>query len=200
MSTLFDAMVNGWWQGIVLTLLVWLALRNLRRVSASTKVAIWQLTLLVVVLLPALQRVSLPLLQPLWQPLWQPMWQPMWQTSGEAQPLVSAVPTSVSALRVPAAKVQAMRQSSQPVFELPRTGAEAILILSLALSLIQILRLACGYWSVRRLKRSGVPADLSLPVAMTRPVRVLVSDRVGMPMAVGYYKPAILLQIHQNTN
>lgn len=185
MSTLFEAMVNGWWQGIVLTLLVWLALRDLRRVSASTKVAIWQLTLLVVVFLPALQRVSLP--------LWQPMWQPMWQTGEEAQPLVNSVPASVSALRVPAAKVQAVRESLQPVIELPRTGAEAILILSLALGFIQILRLACGYWSVRRLKRSGMPTELSLPVAMTRPVQVLVSDRVGMPMAVGYCKPAILL-------
>ena len=47
-----EAVLNGWWQGIALTLLVWLVLRELPRVNAATKVAIWQITLAAVILLP----------------------------------------------------------------------------------------------------------------------------------------------------
>src|SRR5260370_9686247 len=63
MNTFLEAVMNGWWQGIVLTLLVWLALRDLPRISAATRLAIWQVTLLVVLLLPALQRIPLTSLQ-----------------------------------------------------------------------------------------------------------------------------------------
>jgi len=59
MITLVESIVNGWWQGIVLTLTVWLALRDAWRLSAATKVAVWQITLLIVILLPAIQRIAL---------------------------------------------------------------------------------------------------------------------------------------------
>ena len=48
MNTFLEAVINGWWQGIVLTAMVWLVLRDLPRVSAATRVAIWQVTLAVV--------------------------------------------------------------------------------------------------------------------------------------------------------
>ena len=60
MNTFLEAAINGWWQGIVLTLMVWLVLRDLPRVSAATRVAIWQVTMAVVLLLPALQRIPVP--------------------------------------------------------------------------------------------------------------------------------------------
>ena len=60
MNTFLEAAINGWWQGIVLTLMVWLVLRDLPRVSAATRVAIWQVTLGVVLLLPLLQRIPVP--------------------------------------------------------------------------------------------------------------------------------------------
>jgi hypothetical protein len=45
MNTFLEAILNAWWQGILLTLLVWLVLRDLPRVSAATRLAIWQFTL-----------------------------------------------------------------------------------------------------------------------------------------------------------
>ena len=63
MNAFLEAILNGWWQGIVLTLLVWLVLRDLPRFSAVTRLAIWHVTLLIVLLLPALQRMPLPVIR-----------------------------------------------------------------------------------------------------------------------------------------
>ena len=60
MNELLNALMNGWWQAIVLTAIVWIILRDLPRVSAATRLAIWQVTLAVVLLLPAIQLIPMP--------------------------------------------------------------------------------------------------------------------------------------------
>lgn len=55
------AVLNSLWQSLVLTLLVWLALRIVRaRVNAATRHAIWWTTLAVIVLLPCIPRSGRP--------------------------------------------------------------------------------------------------------------------------------------------
>jgi hypothetical protein len=70
---------------------------------------------------------------------------------------------------------------------------EVFVAVVLFLAGFQLLRLAFGYWAVRRLKSNGSPAGLAVPISLSRPVDVLVSERIAMPMAVGYRRPAILL-------
>ena len=41
-----------------------------------------------------------------------------------------------------------------------------LLIASIVLALVQLLRLAIGYWAVRRLKRKGLPAGIAMPVPL----------------------------------
>ena len=171
MNPFFEAILNGWWQGIVLTLLVWLVMRDLPRISAATRLAIWQVTLVIVLLLPGLQRIPLP----------------SWQRNPHVQQPSAAVTT----LPVTAAPE---RPRPRPVIELPEDdGLGFLLAASIVLALVQLLRLAIGYWAVRRLKRKGLPAGVEMPVLLSRSVDVLISERIGMPMAVGYLRPAILL-------
>ena len=68
-----------------------------------------------------------------------------------------------------------------------------------------ILRLCHGAWRVRRLHRSALPAgvqqqqllkSLCNQLAVKRPVNLLVSEEVGIPISFGWRHPCILL--HEN--
>ncbi len=194
MNAVFEALLNGWWQGIVLTALVWLVMRDLPRVSAATRLAIWHLTLVVVLLLPVLQRIPLP------------KWPVIRSVSSvsEMRSTASVARVVQSSADVPAAPTLPAASAleagsgtsilSRPVVEFSGHDFPAVLaVLAVALAFFQLLRLAIGYWVVRRLKRKAVAADLPMPVRHDRAVNLLVSERIGMPMAVGYRSPAILL-------
>jgi beta-lactamase regulating signal transducer with metallopeptidase domain len=201
MATFFEALLNGWWQGMVLTLLVWLVLRDMPRISAATRLAIWQITLVVVLLLPALQRLPAGIFQAPHTSARVPAARRTAATNalapGEVSasalaPVSTSVSTSVSTAVSTAVSTQGVRP--QPLIELPlQQGARVLVAIALLLALIQLFRLALGYGAVRRLKRRSVTADVTLPVAHARPVEVLLSERIGMPMAVGYLHPAVLL-------
>src|SRR5262245_48407147 len=131
MSTFLEAMVNGWWQGIILTLLVWLVLRDLPRFSAATRLAIWHVTLLIVLLLPALQRIPLP----------------SWPRE---RPVPAAPSPAPVAEEAPALMPHAR---PAPLVELPQAdGPPVVVVICLGLAAMQLLRLAIGYLVVRRLK------------------------------------------------
>src|SRR5438093_518871 len=49
---LSEAILNGLWQGMALTAIVWLTMRLAPRTSAATRYAIWSATLAVVLALP----------------------------------------------------------------------------------------------------------------------------------------------------
>ena len=181
MNTFLEAAINAWWQGIVLTLMVWLVLRDLPRVSAATRVAIWQVTLGVVLLLPLLQRIPAP--------RW-PESSAVEKTSIQPHeaPLSPQTPLSFASDKVaasrPAAKVS-------PLIEF-RDG-DIFLALAISLALLGLLRLGFSYWAIRRLKRRAAPMDAELPTCLKRATKVMASGDISMPMAVGYFRPAILL-------
>lgn len=180
MTIFFEAVLNGWWQGILLTLLVWVVLRDLPRISAATRLAIWQLTLLIVLLLPVLQGVLLP--------FWND------RTSGlpakDRQTELAPTPATVALAELKPLPAMPPR----PLVEVSESSVAPMLLAgALLLALVQLLRLAIGYWVVRRLKKSARPSEIRLPQTGSRKTRIMVSDRIGMPMAVGYLQPVILL-------
>ena len=180
MNTFLEAAINGWWQGIVLTLMVWLVLRDLPRVSAATRVAIWQVTLGVVLLLPLLQRIAVP------------RWPDSFVVEKTAVELLEA-PLARWPLSLTAGKVAASAPSAKvaPVFEF-RDG-QLFLAIAINLALFGLLRLGFSYWAIRRLKRRAAPMEAELPTYLKRATKVMASGDISMPMAVGYFRPAILL-------
>lgn len=178
------AIWNGWWQGILLTAVVWLVMRDMPRIGAATRLAIWQMTLLVVVALPILQRV------------------PSWlMPSPQAAPTAAATvampaATSVASPSQPvaAAQVDLSALPPKPVFEIDNGDlAEVFLVVALMLAALQILRLAIGYLWLRRLKKKSFPSGFGLPGFVTRVAEVRISDKVGMPVSIGFLHPMILL-------
>lgn len=180
MNAFLEAAINGWWQGIVLTLLVWLVMRDLPRVSAATRVAIWQVTLGVVLLLPVLQRIPIP--------HWPDT--PAVEKPAADSPVarVRQEPTSPTAATVgPSAPIAKIA----PVVEFG--DGELFLAIAVSLAFSGLLRLGFSYLAIRRLKRRAVPMEAGLPGSLMRPTRVMASGDIPMPMAIGYFRPSILL-------
>lgn len=170
MPTFLEAILNAWWQGILLTFLVWLALREQTRISAATRLAIWQVTLAVILALPLLQWI--PTLNPPAKVRVQAQVPP--QTQAELPPLPQPAP--------------------QPLVDLEAHDVvEPFFIIAVLLAGVQMLRLLAGYFAIWRLKRKSIPCQAPLPRALTRDARILIHPRIGMPMAVGYFNPAIIL-------
>ena len=155
MTTFLEAVLNGWWQGILLTLLVWIVMRDLPRVSAATRLAIWQLTLLIVLLLPLLQGLLLPL----WHD--RASWLPTQATPIES---TSANPLSELRQQQPLAPLP-----PRPLVEVTESNvAPALLAVALVLALFQLLRLAIGYWvspasQEKRSPQRASPATTLIP-------------------------------------
>jgi beta-lactamase regulating signal transducer with metallopeptidase domain len=93
--------------------------------------------------------------------------------------------------------------SSSALFTLPVSTALDVLVGWIALAFVGLVRVVAGLWQVRRLKLSGDPLQgkrLDTEIAgiverfqRVRPVAILVSDRVQVPTALGFFKPAIIL-------
>jgi beta-lactamase regulating signal transducer with metallopeptidase domain len=177
---LLMAIWNGWWQGIVLTAVVWLVMRDMPRIGAATRLAIWQLTLLAVVALPVLQRV----------PSW--VMPPANETQAVAAPARAESPGVPPIAKTEAVPLAAL--PPKPLVEIrDREPAEVFLVIALLLAGIQLLRIAIGYLWLRRLKKKSFPSGFGLPGFVTRVAQVRVSDKAGMPISIGFLHPMILL-------
>lgn len=86
-------------------------------------------------------------------------------------------------------------------FTVPATWAVMFLILWAVVAMVALARVSVGIWQVRQLRRScrdiaAADLDPSLQevlAGMRRPVRLLVSEEVRVPAAIGFLKPAIIL-------
>ena len=170
-ESISSAFANSLWQGGLLSLAVWFVLRHLTRYSAATRLAIWQVTLVVVLLLPALRQLpDLSLFE-----------------SQVSAPRVAAAPEAAPVASLPPSV-------PRPLIEVDHHGpVELFAPLAAILALFQLLRLAFAYIVLTRWKRKSQPAPLALPMPLSRSVSVRLSPRIGMPMALGYLRPAILL-------
>jgi beta-lactamase regulating signal transducer with metallopeptidase domain len=187
-----QAVLNGFWQGLLLTAAVAAGLRLIRFGSAATRHLIWMATLLVVVALPLAALLR-------------------------SQPAPAAVPAPVTALHVEGAGgvpaeargVAAMDHSAARVSTSPRSwrievpsGGWVVLLLGFGL-LVAAARMGRVVWALRRLrqlKRASHPlapphrAQLERvrDEHLGRAVELRVSERIGTPLTLGFLHPAIL--------
>lgn len=182
--SLEEAVLNGWWQGMALTALVWVVMRGQTRVSAATRLAIWQVTMAVVVLMPGIAWLS-----------WQLVTQPAPAAASVAAVRSTEATSALAPDPVEPAEVPAIAPvSARPIFTFNDEKPVILLLVSgMVLAGLQLLRLAIGYWVVRRIKRQGVESGVIVPRFLNRDARILLSSRIGMPMAIGYRNPAIVL-------
>ncbi|MGA8530471.1 MAG: M56 family metallopeptidase [Acidobacteriaceae bacterium] len=90
---------------------------------------------------------------------------------------------------------------THPELTLSPFWAAAFLLLWVPISLMALARVAAGLWQVRRIRRScrEVPVGELDPVLrelfadLKRPVRLLVSDQAGVPAAMGFRHPVVVL-------
>ena len=183
MNVILEVFLNTFWQTAAVALVAWAALRWLPRVNAATRGAVWWAVLAFVVLLPVFAH-------------------PAGRTSG------------ITASRICRLRTRDFRRGARPVAAAPSgairaasrapPGSWPILLLALwcALCIAQCARLACSYLHLRRLKHTGRPASREqqanfdawmLTCGIRRPVRLLISTAVPMPVAVGFHHPAVVL-------
>ena len=200
----FNTLVFGMWTvlaqavlyGLLLTVAVHLALRMLTPANASTRFAVWFVTLLVIAILPlAFIGTMIDL-----------------HHSQEEAPVAAAIRQTTSAPRAklvvaqepvaPAPPVRAAKEPFQARLTIPGHVAESCLALWAIGAFLMLVRLGVSFLRVRRLKAKAAPAPpealkhLESWMFLTptrRPVRLLMSSRARSPMAVGFRNPAILL-------
>jgi beta-lactamase regulating signal transducer with metallopeptidase domain len=93
--------------------------------------------------------------------------------------------------------------SSHPLLTLSGTFAEYIILAWAVLAAVGLLRVAAALFQVRRLRRGCFPmspelldADLQKLIgefSSRRPVSILVSSRLQVPTAIGFFRPAIVI-------
>ncbi|HVX65941.1 MAG TPA: M56 family metallopeptidase [Bryobacteraceae bacterium] len=166
-AVIASTMLNGICQGLILTGLVWLALRALPRMSAATRYGVWLLTLVAVIALPFLGGL-LP--------------------AGEPLRAAGSLPAAASrpALALPS-------QSGWVLWALAAWAAMALLLIGrVAWSYVVLQRLKRrarpfppAHQALFEAVRSGCPGK--------RHAALLASDEIAVPLAAGLCRPAVLV-------
>lgn len=206
MTLLLDSM----WQGILVAAVMWGLLKLLPALNAATRYACWWITLLAVVLLPLRAFVGNTGSDSTAAP-------PPAAPSASADVIVAATDFPAASEIAPAPAISHIDVSpaaaSAPLTSnngfrihlLAKPAEMTIAAVWGAASLLLLVRLIRGYCLLRRLKRSAVPMRRRLQVRLghladvagvRRDVRLLESDHVGVPMALGLFNPAIVMPRH----
>ncbi len=185
MNFILVVFLNTLWQTAAVALLAWAAMRWTPRVNAATREAVWWAVLAFVVLLPVMRGV----------PAQGPVPREPSSVSAPAPVRFDRAPEPVageSVRRNPASQVVLPNGSWPTLF----------LVMWCAFCIAQCARLACSYLHLRRLRHSGRPASREqqanfdswmLRCGIRRPVGLLISSRVPMPVAIGFQHPAVVL-------
>lgn len=177
-AAVLGAVLNTLWQAAAATALVWLALRY-TRFRASTRHMVWWTWLAILLLLPAAP--------------------PAMRAWKERHP----APVHFTVANVPVSFAAPVPADTQPRVQVKvKRGPLVALGIWLGLVLLQGIRLAWSFRHLRRLKREAFGPEpalrenfdaWTLACGVRRPVRLLVSDRLASPMAVGFRHPAVIL-------
>jgi len=202
--------VNSLWEDALLVLAVWALLRNVR-VNASTRYFSWLVTLIAAVLLPIIttlpqmsapRPLALPAVQTAGTPLkLAPVHRNVFETF-TAHPPRAVVTHDQHA----AATAAPIHLPSRLHFVMPVWLAQALFAVWAAFALLIALRLAWDLYRLERLKREALPLPFHVRDQMarwveaaygpSREVRICVSDRIEVPVAVGLFDSMILLPGH----
>ena len=222
-------LLNGICQGAILAAAMWIVLRLLPRLNSTTRFTVLWLTLLAVAALPigllsprpptreahaiplpaAISRYEVPTLAPVANSS-EPTSAPSQTTRAALSPNLISESTPArnpewSRVRASAAQSSSavMATFQHPLIQIRSVKfLTAIEILWGFLSFIMLIRLAGGYWALRRLKSSATPApeDWQLQLrrlcagnGVKRNPRLLVSSAAAAPMSLGFLDPAIVI-------
>lgn len=193
---------NSLWQGALIAGVAWLILRIFTRANATTRYAVWSLTLLAMLIVPfvtSLSRVSIE------------RQTPVVSTASPANPLVvsaARMAPSTPAKRVDAApSTPSSSLAFHPAFhvQVPLVVSAVLFGLWLLGALVVLVRLAVGLTQLERLKSDSLPLDVAYRDSMPRwntalkgerDVRICISEHVEVPVAVGLFDSMILLPAH----
>ncbi|HTA40134.1 MAG TPA: M56 family metallopeptidase [Candidatus Acidoferrales bacterium] len=183
---LFAFLLAALWQSTAIVLLVWLALKCIPRVNATTRYAVWFAALIVLLVLPALTSQHAPSASTVSEATRV--------TSTRAVPFVASVEQNVPVPAfhvVPALRLNVLPAIANAVV-FAWIGATAFFLIRLTLSLIYLERLKRNSLPVEPAVRAGL-RRWNAAVKGDRDVRLCVSDAIGVPVAIGLFDSMILL-------
>ncbi|PYT27353.1 MAG: hypothetical protein DMG57_18620 [Acidobacteria bacterium] len=182
--------LNSLWQAVAVALVAWLALKLTPRINAATRFVVWWAVLAVITVLPIAGRLTT-------------VWQPRPEAVVSA-PMVSAQSSdlSVAARPIAATPTTISRAALLPIELHVATWPLWIFTAWLVTFLYQIARIVCSYRYLQGVKRRSRPPTRELQLNfdewvlachVRRPVRLLLSNEIASPMAVGFLQPAVIL-------
>lgn len=192
------AVFAGLWQGVLIAGVTWLVLRSLKSLGASTRYAIWLCALGALLVVPLATAA--------------------FSAQGDAQPLAPAAARSSGAIEFTAAGTETVStrqrvaaavlhatpirppqtdspQAVPPPFALPNrlritipeSVTTVVALLWLLLALARLVKLVLALRQLGAIRRSASPWSSA------HEYPVLVSPRVGVPLAFGFLRPAVVL-------
>lgn len=193
-AAVIAAVLNTFWQSLAVAAIAWIAIKLMPRINAATRHVLWWTVLGALVALP----VAPALLHRL-----QPTPQPAAVSSHIVADAVPADSDPALAADEPVRKAPLPAPANASGLEL-RAGEWPLLILAIwaAAVLVQLARIVWSYRYLRSLQRaSAMPSAFLrrnfdawlMSCRIRRPARLLVSDRIATPMAIGFRSPAVML-------
>ncbi|MBV9271466.1 MAG: M56 family metallopeptidase, partial [Candidatus Eremiobacteraeota bacterium] len=204
-ATLF----NSLWEGAILALIIWAILRFATNINATTRYALWISALVAVIVLPIVTTV--PFVTTVSHHAQAPQTQPA-AGGGESHPIVA------HSQSVAAAHTAATRSTAAPVnastpavhlqrfrFNVPAVVAVSLFGLWALIALALLARVLVGLVRLERLKSDSLPLPLEYREHLARwanaqkggrDVRLCVSDKIEVPVAVGLFDAMILIPKH----
>jgi beta-lactamase regulating signal transducer with metallopeptidase domain len=156
-------MLNCISEGILVALFAWIVVRWVGRQNSGTRFAVWYVSLLAIAGLPALS-------------------------------LVKLVPLTHSASRI---------AGSRSAITLPSSWAVGLWLVWAVIAGVGLTKILFGLWQLRRLRRSCVEVDAASfdprlrktleSFRAARHVKLLTSDRLSVPAAIGFFRPAVVI-------
>jgi len=210
------AVFNGLWQGVALVAITAVALRCWKARNAATTCAVWSAVYLAVALLPivdvALQyrvtaapaTVATVLTTIADYPEQRIVGAPVFM-DGPAMQSAHVSPVRETAGPVPAARSllaqidEAARSIGTRASGIAAGAGLPLFVLWAVITLLLLARLVRGYASVLGLKRAATPltgrhiTDRIAAASRHRNLTIATSERIGVPCAVGFLHPMILL-------
>lgn len=167
------AVLNSFWQAAALAALVWLALRVLPGINASTRYVIWFAALLLLLTLPAVPVIVDSI-----------------HVSAKSEPAAVAARTSGADFRRPLV-------IDQPAIVTLRPDHSAgwlsyLLALWAAVSLYRVIGIGRSYLRLRGVKKRARVSSQPLPPT-GRHTNLVLSNEIASPIAVGFLYPAVIL-------
>src|SRR5581483_9697174 len=157
-------MLNCVAEGILVALFAWIVVRFVGRQNSGTRFAVWFVSLLAIASLPVFSLLNL-------------------------SSLTSNIATEVG---IP-----------QSAITLPSSWALELFVLWAVVAVAGLIKVGFGLWRLRQLRRSFVAVDRASvdPLLQRtlgnfkgqRQVNLLQSDRLSVPAAIGFFKPAVVI-------